>query len=1092
MKTKFSSILTLLLVLVVQITFAQEKTITGSISDNSGLPLPGVNIVVKGTSNGTQSDFDGNYAIKASVGQNLVYTYVGFKTQEKTITTNSSTISISMEEDAAVLEEVVITAIGLEKKKEDDLSSATTIQAETITKAGEAGVATALAGKTSGVNIIKSGGDPGAGVFIQIRGANTIQGDDEPLYVIDGVLINNFNFGAGVAGVSEQSRLNDISSEDVESVTVLKGASAVAIYGTGAANGVIVIKTKSGKGKPGEWNLDYKSGVYIDTVNETWDLQDKYGQGLNGVFNDAGGTSTTWGDLISARAGGADEVTVGNQRFEAQDGTVYYPIVTKNSRETYLKSNFDAVIGEGITFEHDLSLKYSGQNGSTYISANNWDQKGIINNGSNYVRKTLRFNNTTNFSDKLTAKIGANYVKTDSDAIQTGSNLNGFYLGLLRTSPDFDIRDYKGTSYNAAGVPSINAMRAYRGPLGPTSAYNNPLWTINEQSNTIEVDRFLIAPELSYSFSDNLSVTTRYSKDTYRDKRQVFFPFNSSTDIGNGQGYFEIDERFVSSQYLTAFINSNHDISDNFNFSWILGTSYENNQFEQLAASATDFSNPYITLDDLISIENASAANIDAIDSYDFEKQVGAYLLVNGEIFNQILFELTGRVDRSSTLPDQTFFYPAVSLGWKFSELTKGNFLSFGKIRGTYGEVAVAPQTYSLTNGFGIGGINSSWGDTLAGSQYGSTASLDDVQGNANLVVERVKEFEAGTDLKFFNNRLSMSFTYYDRKTEDVLLEQAVSPSSGFSNLNNNAATITNKGIEFDVSANIINTEDFKWSIDLNYSHNDNLVTSPGGNGEVLSFLNGFVGTSSNVVDGQPFAVLLGNPLARDEDGNIALNEFGFPTVSEDGEEVLGDPNPDWRGGIGTKIKYKGVEISALFDFVQGMDVWNGTSGVLNHFGVSEITANQVTVSAEEAATILNFNGVAIADLPYAQLNEDGSYTVRGNLDDFGAGTVLLDQVWYLGTASGFNGSPELNIEDASYVKLREVSLGYTFPSKIVDNIGLDNLSLSISGRNLVTWTDIEGFDPDNNLTGASKGRGLEYFTNPSTASYFFTLRVGL
>ncbi|MCW9036659.1 MULTISPECIES: SusC/RagA family TonB-linked outer membrane protein [Altibacter] len=1099
MRTKFSGILTLLLAFVVQLTFAQEKTISGTVSDNTGLPLPGVNIVVKGTSSGTQTDFDGNYSIQASVGQTLVFSYVGFTTVERPITGASSDIDVLLQEDAAVLNEVIINAIGLTRKKDDDLTSTTTVQSESITRSGEVGVATGLAGKTSGVNVVRGSGDPGAGAFIQIRGANTIQGDDEPLYVIDGVLINNFNFGAGVAGVSEQSRLNDIPAEDIESVSVLKGASAVAIYGTGAANGVIVIKTKSGRGAAGKWNLNYKSSIYVDEVNERWDLQSKYGQGTNGMASSFNGA---WGDLIASRPGGPDLVDTSSlQRFEALDGTVYYPIIEKRSRETFLESNFDAVIGTGLTFENDLSLDHSGENGNTYISASEWNQEGIIKNGSNYVRRAMRFNNTTNFSDKLSARVSASYVKTEADAIQSGSNLNGLYLGLLRTPADFDNRDYKGTAFDAQGNAIINAQRGYRTPLGPIPVYNNPLWTVNEQVNTINVDRITMSPEITYKFSDNVFLTARYNKDSYRDRRREFFPFNSGTNENSitgtpttGEGFFGQDERFVSSDYATAFLSVNHDISDNFNFNWIVGTTYEDNKLEQFAATATTFVNPFITLSDLIDVGNAAAENIAAFNFTDYSKQVGAYVLVEGEIFNQVLFNLTGRMDRSSTLPDQNFYYPAASLGWKFSEaIGDNNILSFGKLRASYGEVAVAPISYSLSSGFVGGGVGSSWGDALSGDQYGSVSSLENTQGNPNLVVERVKEIEGGVDLRFFNNRLSLNGTYYDRKTEDVLLDRVVAPSSGFTALTSNAATITNKGLELDMSATIIKTDDFSWKINANYSMNDNLVMSPDGNGELLTVLNGFTGSASSVYDGQPFAVFAGEPLLRDENGNLELNDFGFPVISTEGEQVLGDPNPDWIGGLGTEFAYKGFELSALFDFRQGMDVWNGTLGVLNHFGVTSITANEVTVSAADAATIVNFQGVAIADLPNAQQNADGSYTVRGNLDDFGAGTVLLDQAWYNGgTASGFNGSSELYVEDASYVKLRQITLSYSFPTRLIEHVGLESLSLAVSGRNLVTWSDIEGFDPDNNLTGASKGRGLEYFTNPSTASYQFTLRLGL
>ena len=1106
MKTTLLRIFSMFLLISSQFVMAQQKTVTGSVSDENGLPLPGVNVIVEGTSNGTQSDFDGNYSISASVGQTLVFSYLSYTTASRPITAGSNTISIAMEPDAEALGEVIVNAIGLKRKKEDDLSSATLIPIEAVTRSGESGVLQGLAGKTSGVNITKSGGDPGAGAFIQIRGANSIGGSDEPLIVLDGVLIDNRSFDTGVDGVTEQSRLNDIAAEDIASITILKGAQAVAVYGTGAANGVLVIETKTGKSAGSQsWTVDYKTGVYVDSVNEEWDLQSKFGQGNNGLFNPT--ASTSYGDKIADRSGAADGVVVGDQRFESRTGTIYYPyatrtdgLVDKNSQAVYLKSNRDAIIGNGYSFDNSVSLQKSGEQGSTYISANSWKQNGIIKGGSDYYRRSFRFNNTTEFGEKLSGRISANYTKTSADQTQFGSNLNGLYLGYLRTPADFDNRDYIGTAYDSNGVATINAQRGYRNFLGPIPTYNNPLWTAKEQSNTTEVDRFLITPELSYKFTDNLSITARYNVDTYRDKREQFFPVNSATNEGSGEGVFSSNHIFSNSQYLTGFINSNHAVSEDFNFNWILGVTYEESSLEQVGGTLSRFQVRDIDLNDLIDLSNGLPEDIAIFDSYSYTRQVGTYAVLDFQIFDQILIQASGRVDQSSTLPGQNFYYPGLAVGWKFTEsIGVSDLLSFGKLRASYGEVAVAPGNYSLSTDFNIGGgVSSSWGDSLSGASLGGATTRANTQGNPNLQVERVKEVEVGADLKFFNNRLGAGFTYYDRETEDVIIPRSVSSASGFTNLLSNAANITNKGVEADITGTIVNSDNFKWTINANYSMNKNLVTGPDTEeGDVIAFLNGFAGTSANVVDGSPFSVIVGSPLHRDEaSGELILNDFGFPQLDPTGatpDKVLGDPNPDWRAGLGTALKYKNFRLSAQFDAVQGNDVWNGTFGVLNHFGVAAATANEVTVSAAEASTIVNYQGTAISALPNAQQNSDGSYTVRGNLEDFGAGTVLLDQAYYNGaTGSGFNGATEPYIEDASYVKLRELTLGYSFSSQALKNVGLRSLDLSISGRNLITWSDIEGFDPDNNLTGASKGRGLEYFTNPSTSSYSFIVRIGL
>ncbi|MFC4721434.1 SusC/RagA family TonB-linked outer membrane protein [Geojedonia litorea] len=1081
MKTKFSGILTLLLAFVVQITFAQDKTISGTVADESGLPLPGVNIIVKGTTNGTQTDFDGKYTIQANAGDVLSFTYLGLKSREVTVGA-SNTINVTMEEDAAVLQEVVVTALGLEKKKDQDLSSSTTVSTEAITRAKESGLIQGLAGKTSGLKITRNSGDPGAGAYIQIRGQNSLSGNSDPLIIIDGVAVSNTSVGGGTAGVTQQSRLNDINSDDIASVTVLKGVAAASVWGAGAANGVIVITTKKGSVGVKKTTVTVKSSVAIDQINIEFDKQSTFGQGYplwwEGVgsdFSSNGGvwranTGFSWGDRISARAGGDDAVTIGNRRFEAVSGNIIYPITAKNSREVYNQTNRDQVFGDGITLDNSVGISFGGEASNTYMSFSDWNQDGIINGKSNYRRQTLRINHTAELSDQFTAKFNANYSKIKSDRIQQGSNLQGLYLGYLRTSPDYDNRDYKGTYYNASNVPTLNSHRGYRRYLGDAApVYNNPGWTINEQDNPNAVERFIFAPEVNWKLAENMTVIARYGIDYYTDHRETFFPVNSAG--GAATGSYAQDEIQEKTETANIFIQSQHDVSDNFNFGWILGAALDRNQYARLSGSSNIFTNPNV--DDLRIFGNATAANELPTSFKSETRKAGAYAVLNAELFNQFYFEASGRLERSSTF-EGNVFYPSASVGWQFSEVIgESDVFSFGKLRVAYGEIGITPNPYATSTLYGPGGIFASWGDGLSAANYGNPFTRSNTLGNPNLKEERVKELEFGADLRFLKNRLTLGLTYYDRITEDAILNIDVPSSTGFNGTLANAAELTNKGFEADLSYKILVGSGFNWSINANFSQNKNEVTDL--NGVQSVFLAGFTGTSSRIVEGHAVGTLWGGKFERNASGDLVLDANGFPTIAAE-EGVLGDPNPDWIGGLGTVLSYKGFTLSAQLETSQGNDHWTGTEGVLKFFGIHPETANESTASQN----LQTYDGRTITS----------GTTFRGNIGDFGAGPVALDSEWYTSDGGGFGNQSESFVKDASWTRLREISLAYQLPNKLVTDLGFSDISVTVSGRNLALWTKIEGFDPDLNLTGATLGRGLDYFTNPATKTYAFTLNL--
>jgi len=1081
------------LLLCVQITFAQG-TISGNITDDEGVPLPGATVLVVGTNVGTTSDFDGNFSIQANQGDVLSFSFVGYQTLNQEVT-NQDQISISLVASNE-LDEVVLTALGIEKKKDDDLSGTSVVEVDQLQRSGETGVLQGLSGKASGVQITRNSGDPGSGAYIQIRGQNTINGDNSPLIVLDGAPISNANIGGNTAGVVQQSRLNDINPEDIESVSVIKGAAAAALYGTGAANGVLVINTKRGSKESKGWSFNVKTSLSVDRVNREWDKQDTWGQGYDGIWYGEPGigyfvenTGFSFGDEIALRPGGNDTYDLTGGYFETPDGRQIGPIVDKNSKTTYNQENRDALFGDGYTWETNASFSFKGDRSSTFISISNLDQDGILKGASDYVRNTLKLNNDTDLTDKLKVKLSSTYSTSESNRVQTGSNLNGLYLGYLRSSPDFDIRDYKGTNYRISdGVTSVtpNSHRGYRRATGSyrtfnnetgsfsyaAPTYNNPLWTINEQKNLNTVDRIVFSPELNYDIADNIKIIARYSIDFFQDNRTDYWPAGSAGDGSNGLwGEDRITNKINN---FNLFALGNTSITDQISLDYTVGYQATEESYRRLSAGETNFTNPD---QEYLNTGNTTSENSNP-DSYNaLTRQNGGYAVLDFTIYDNILLQVSGRAESLSTLPGAgVIFYPSGSLGYKLTDLINSDAVDFAKVRVSYGEVGIGANPYATSTVYGPGGIFSSWGDGLGGYLYGNPFTQSASRGNPNLKEERKSETEFGFDLRLFDNAITLNATYYQNETKDGIIALPIPGSSGFTTTLQNAAVITNKGLEFDVTARILRTNDFGISVNANYTQNRNLVVDL--KGSAYSILNGFTSTSSGIAEGFPFAVLRSGVYETDASGNYVLNANGFPNAAAEKEIGVGDPNADFRAGFGINIYYKNLSLTSVIETSQGNDVWNGTYGVLNYFGIHQDTA--IKTVNDTGATIVNSAGTEIP----------AGATFRGYLEDFGGGPVAVDSEWWTTNGGGFGDVGEPFIMDGSWIKMREVSLSYNFTEAFVKDLGLTNLSLSVSGRNLFLWSAIDGFDPENNLTGASRGRGLEYFSNPGTSSFLTTLRL--
>jgi len=1031
-----------------------ERTITGTVTSDDGETLPGVSILVKGTTIGTISDADGNYILNVPDDtESLIFSFIGYITKEFQIA-GKSTIDVVMESDLKLLQEVIITAIGTKQLRDQTGSTSSVVESEDIVKSGETGLINGLAGKASGVRIGKSNGDPGAGSVIQIRGANTIQGASQPLIILDGIPISNDNIGD--VTISQQSRLDDINPNDIESVQVLKGASAAALWGSRAANGVIIITTKNGTvdKKP---SVQYSFTQSFDYINVKTPLQNKFGQGRGGVWDI--GRSESWGDKIADRSGGADEVDQTGQFFIANTtDNRYYPVTAKNSTQTFVDDNYDKVFQTGQYSEHNVSVSGGGEKASYFFSYGNLNQEGIIKNFT-YDRQNLRLNTQVQLTDWLNWSNKISYTNTQSErVIQAGENTNGILLGLLRTPADFDITDYIGTYVASNGDVFPNRQRSYRRQFGQSQnpIYNNPLWTINEQKSPNEVNRFIINPELQIDPLDWLSVILRGGLDYYVDSRSSFFPVSSASGARNGGRW---DQNDITSRELNfdAIVVANRDINENIGVSATLGVNYNDRQrfstFKRIGPFAV---NSRLPVTDLNPDQAATSwnRNIRKIRSN------RGYGILAFDLFNQLYVNVSGAVEASSTIKG-TFFYPSVDLAWQFSDLLTSDFLSFGKLRVAWGKVGVQPAPYKFatlaTTGF----------DTFGGSFL-----VDSEKGNVDLKPEVKTEWEVGTDLRFFGNRIGLGITYYENETKDILFAVKANPSSGFGFNYTNAAVIQNKGFEIDLNGRVIDSKDLQVSINANFNNNENEVVDIAG-AETVD-----IGGTSKAVKGFPMSSFWLPGTQRNDDGSLALDDNGFPQLDTE-RRVVGDPNADWRGGLGMELKWKGLDFSFLFEHSQGGEFINRTRVVLYGFGVHEDVANEVTLTED----LTNVNGDVFA----------AGSTVRGNVANFGAGNILLDESWYrgIGGGLGFNKVNDLYIEDATWTKLRNVTLGYTF-----SNIGLTNkfsfssIRVSVTGRDLILWTDLVGVDPETNNYGVSNAFGMNYFNNPGTRSFLFNLQA--
>ena len=1046
--------------------------ISGVVLDENGGPLPGANVVIENTSTGVSTDFDGNFTINANSGEVLVISYIGYTSEYITVG-NQDSITVSLQLDNE-LEEVVVTALGFAAVRDQQGSTSSVIATDDVIRSAEPTVVNALSGKASGVRITRSNGDPGAGSTIRIRGANTIDGSIQPLIIVDGVPMDNTTSYAGGnnitgsnGGVTQGSRLNDINPNDIESVQVLKGASAGALYGSKAANGVVVITTK--KGSRGEAKITFKSSYSFDEISERIEMQDTWGQGRSGVF----GTNRveSWGDWIPGRSGSMDTYKSG-AFFTAENGTVYKAIDDKNSTQTYVDENFDSVFGTGHALQNDLTISGGGDNSTYFFSLGHLDQDGMIKNAT-YERTNARLNYEAKLNDKITLSSKMAYTFTKSNRIQQSSNVSGLMLGLLRTPPDFDGRDYKGTYTSSGGTEYVNRGRSYRKPIGQSSnqSYTNPLWTVNEQTSLTKVNRITVTPQLTIKPTNWFSIITRGNVDVADDKRTYFFPVGDASSRANGQ--FQEDVLDIRNSSLDIIGKANFDLADNINLTATAGWSYNDRKYNRISGNITGF---LVNSSKQTTALNTSSEASSFENYRSFRRSNRGYGVLNLDVANELFLNVSGALESASTI-DGSFFYPAADVAWVVTESAiQSDAISFAKLRGSWGQVGVQPSAHKFETlaegGFGY----STYSDPLDSNLFGGGFRLDNNLGNPNLEPEIKTEWEIGADLRFLDDRMSLSFTYYDNIIEGILLDVTLSPSSGYATQYGNYGEMTNIGMEIDWGYDIIDEADFGLSTAINWSRNDNEVTDLYGT-ETINLSPG-ASVSSRAIVGHPLGTLYGTGSKTNPDGSLDLNSNGFPQITSS-PIVLGDPNPDWRAGVSMNMRYKKWRLNAVLEHSHGGEFSPRTLWVLNRFGTTAETANRLTLDQP----LVNYRGNTIA----------AGTTVRGNIKDFGGGPVLLDENWYrtgIGGGFGDNQAYNFSIADATWTKLRDLSLSYIWDDSRIKSLGLSDVILTFTGRDLININEVDGIDPEINTKGVSVAQGVEYFTNPQTKGFLFSLTI--
>jgi TonB-linked SusC/RagA family outer membrane protein len=1012
-------------------------------------PVTGASVNIKGTTHGVVTDAEGKFNFQT--GQKLPYTlivsYLGYKKKE--ITVNENLVTIDLSEEQNVLSEVVVTALGISKEKKSLGYTTQALKGKDLQNTKETNLLNSLTGKLAGVRITNSQGDMGSSRIV-IRGETSIAGNNQPLFVVDGVPVDNSQLNFGGATRDFRNAIADLNPNDIESLTVLKGPNAAALYGSRAAHGVVLITTKSGKGQKGI-GVTVSSGITASEVTTLPDFQNSFGQGSNGKFsyvdgkgggvND--GVDESWGPKLDGRL---------IPQFNSNGVAVPFVAHPDNVKDFF---------NTGLTFDNSVSVAKSDEKSDFRLGINNQKQTGTVPNSE--INKTnFSINSNYQLSKNIKVGVNANYIVTDAPALPGGPSGNraaGVMLQFLWFGRQVD----------------INQLESNRDVNWNNSYYSNPYWNAYYNTTSQQRNRLIGDIHLDVKIIDGLNFRFRTGVDYYNDRRKYTIKYGTN---GTPFGSYAEDAYTVDERNTEGILQYNKKLSEDFSLDALAGFNVRNHSDANNYQKA-----PRLAVPDLYTLTN-SRDPLTSSNSFSKLKVYSAYSSAQVGFRNYAFLNLTARNDWSSTLPssNRSYFYPSINGSLVLSEALnlKSNTLDFLKLRGGWSEVGNDADPYQLSTVYNF--------QTAFDGNPIQTSSQKKL--NEDLKPETTRSTEIGIETSFWKNRLHFDAAYYNTNSFDQILEIKTTASSGYNSQLINAGKINNHGIEIQLDGNPVQTENFKWNVGANYSKNISKVEVLDYEGKIKNYTIG----SSGGVDvlasvGEAYGALYGTAYLRDAKGNIVVGANGLPKADPQ-KKVLGHYTPDYLAGLTNTLTYKNLELSFLIDASVGGEIFSGTNRTGNYTGVLAQTlpgrdaANGGLSYYLSGTTKTLVTGGTVPS--GATVYDDGMIFGGVYADGTPNTSVLSAQEYY---KASYNIS-EAYIYSSTFVKLREVKLTYNFNKKLIKKLGLEGANITAASRNLFfIYKDVPNIDPETAFN-TGNAQGLESLALPTTRN--FSLNVNL
>ena len=1062
------------LLLFVGSALAQTQVNGTVLSEEDGQPIIGATIRIEGNKLGMLTDADGKFSLTMPKGKSrIIVSYVGYMPQAFVVKPN---MRILLRQDNTLLDEVVVTAMGISRQQKTLGYSAQTLKDEELTVGKMTDVTSALAGKVAGVQISASSANPGTANSVIIRGFSSINGDNQPLYVVDGVPLQQVSL-LSQGNQETMGGISNVNPNDIESMTVLKGAAATALYGSRAANGVIVITTKTGKKQGGKnYQISYDGSVQWRQVSTLPRMQNRFGQGWNGTqtFIENG----SWGPEL--------------------DGStqVYGPIYDQSQlvhQYSAVEDNIKDFFDTGVSTTHSVALSgASSDNKATYYLSYSYSgDDGILpGNKDTYDRNTIAYRGSYEATDWLKISSSVNFAKTQTDIVGSYQGTS-FIDGILEFPRDLSLVDRKDLS------SPFNTPEAWYTPYGIT----NPYWAIENNYNHNDAKQIYGKIQADIKPLKQLTLTYRYGFDYSDFDLKMGYPQINLDDAHIDEDYGYAPSKMNQSGYVYSRYNRQYEFNHDFLANW--ADKYLDNRLDvnvNVGVNMNERARTYMygQTDDLTFDTGFWDLSNGATKTYLTESQlkrrsVGLF----GDIslgWDEMLFlGLTGRNDWSSTLPIEknSYFYPGATLSWIFTKLIpKNDILTFGKVRLAYGKTGNDADVYQVIPNYIQGTARGYYGNDIAKfpmqgvNAYQASSTL----GSADLKPEMTTEFEVGLNLAFLNNRINVDFAFYNRETEDQIFSLPVDPATGYSYIVTNFGNVRNRGIELLVNTVPVQTKDFRWELGFNFSKNTNKVlTMPssleGGKTEIYSFSAGNDAVYMYAEEGRPMGEFYTYMPQYDDNGKLIVDANGQPILSSSVQDTGKNMNPDWIGGVTTSLTYKGVSLSAALDVRKGGYMFSRSKNLMQFTGNGEHTVYNerrpfVIPNSIERITVTNEYG----EFDHYEWAEN-THPIYLNNSSY--------QDWY--NDYGYNFGGEAYLLNKSFVKLRNITLAWQLPRKWVNALYLSDITVSAFCNNVFTWTHRTNtfIDPESSTRGNDlEGQFGELYVNPSCRTFGFNVGV--